>query len=266
MASTAAHIEDRNVSIGRVFSRAFSTVGSNPITMFGIAFLFGAVPNLAVTYAQHRLRVPFELQFGVPAAIILWLASLLLAVLFGVLTQGALVRATIAHSEGRRASIGESITAGLSAIVPLFLLGLFIGLGLTLGFILLIIPSLFLYVLWSVAAPALVEERQGVFAALESSGFLTKGARWKVLGLELVVLLIVWGAAIALVMITFAIYGLQGFAAASREGMPLWYMVGAGVIQTLSAAIWGAIQTSLYVELRNWKDGPAPESLAAIFG
>ncbi len=45
MATSISEAGDRMVSIGRIFSRAFGTMGSNPVTVFGISFLFGAVPG-----------------------------------------------------------------------------------------------------------------------------------------------------------------------------------------------------------------------------
>jgi hypothetical protein len=33
----------------------------------------------------------------------------------------------------------------------------------------------------------------------------------------------------------------------------------------ITTAVWATFQTSLYVELRNWKDGPQTQTLDAIF-
>jgi len=38
-----------------------------------------------------------------------------------------------------------------------------------------------------------------------------------------------------------------------------------GLVTTVLTAILNTIQTSLYVELKNWKDGPGSEKLADIF-
>jgi hypothetical protein len=38
--------EGGDVSLGRIFSRAFGVMGHNPLVVFGIAFLFGALPKL----------------------------------------------------------------------------------------------------------------------------------------------------------------------------------------------------------------------------
>jgi uncharacterized membrane protein len=191
MASVAA-VEERQVSIGRVFSRAFGTIGSNPVATLGIAFLFGALPSLLIAYAVQTLGPEAFAALGTAAVIGISLFTVLFAVLLAMITQGALVRATVAHSEGRKASFGESAMAGLSVAVPLLLLGLGSAIGIALGLLLLIVPGVILYVMWSVAAPALVEEGLGPMEAFGRSNYLTSGARWKIFGLLLVLLILYW--------------------------------------------------------------------------
>jgi hypothetical protein len=105
----------------------------------------------------------------------------ILAFAFSAIVEGALTRATIAESEGHRASFGECLFVGLRLFLPLVGVGIIIGLGFILGMMLLIIPAMFLLILWAVAIPAVVVEQNGIFRALGRSSQLTKGARWKVL-------------------------------------------------------------------------------------
>ncbi|HYG47426.1 MAG TPA: YciC family protein [Allosphingosinicella sp.] len=268
MATAAAAGNDRNVSMGRIFSRAFGTLGSNPVATFGIAFLFGALPSLVLAYFIQTVRAESLSVLGPAGMIAISIFSAVVAVVLGMITQGALVRATTAYSEGRKASLGESAMAGLSVALPLFLLGLLSALGLALGFLLLLVPGIILYVMWSVAAPALVEERLGPVEALGRSNRLTDGVRWKVFGLTLVVVVAYWIFSGIVAMLTIAWYGgMTEFATMSAGGgMPLGYLLINGIAATLTSAVWGVIQTSLYVELRDWKDGPRTEALADIFG
>jgi hypothetical protein len=249
--------EDRQMQIGRVFARAFGTIGANPLSVFGIAFLFGALPGALVSLATQALTATgFTLGFAL-AGIVAALAS----ITFSMMTQGALVRITVAHAQEGRATPGEALWAGLRVVVPLFFLGLLLTLGVAFGFLLLVVPAVILYVMWSVAAPALVEERCGVFAAFGRSRALTKGARWKIFALELVVLIFYW--LIAAVIGVGAIFAGHLF----NQGVVIlpWSIALGALSTTLTAAVWGTIQTSLYVELRYWKDGPVRERLADIF-
>jgi hypothetical protein len=265
--ATAASFEEPDVSIGRIFNRAFGTIGSNPVATVGIAFLFGALPATIVGFVSQSLQTNSFRVIGLWPMIAISLASMVLVIAFSTLTQGALVRATIAHSEGRKASFWESAAVGLAVIVPLFLLGLGSGLGIGLGLIFLIVPGAMLWVIWSVAAPALVEEQIGVFEAFGRSTELTDGARWKIFGLLLILLVASWMLQGIVASLTFPLYGgLKGAALAASHGFGLSYFVLTALEKTVTTVIWGVMQTSLYVELRNWKDGPPTDALAEVFG
>ncbi len=144
MATGAAAFEERDVSIGRIFNRAFGTIGSNPVTTIGIAFLFGALPSTLVGLGSQYLRLTGFGAASFWSIVAIGFAVAVLVSVFSMLTQGALVQATIAHSEGRKASFGESAGAGLAVIVPLFLLSLGSALGIGVGFLLLIVPGVML--------------------------------------------------------------------------------------------------------------------------
>ncbi|MEA3003715.1 MAG: hypothetical protein QOH81_2503 [Sphingomonadales bacterium] len=267
MATTAIGYEDRSVSIGRIFSRAFGTIGSNPVATLGIAFLFAALPATVIGYGQLRLQGLGLGVIGIWQRLAISLMAIAVSVALAMITQGALVRATVAHSQGRKANFAESASAGLVVALPLFLLALVSAIGIGIGLILLIVPGIILYIRLSVAAPALVEERLGVLDALSRSNDLTEGARWKIFGIELVALIGYWMfsalvGAVAIVMFG----GLQGMVAAMGGGVPISYYVLSAIAKTLTSAVWGVIQTSLYVELRDWKDGPASDTLAEVFG
>ena len=249
---------DRSPAIGRVLSRAFETIGANPLAVFGVAFVFAALPHVLFTVGGRALLTAGAGALGFSA---LTFSGLLGSIVSSAITQGALVRITVAHAEGRRASIGEALWAGLRMILPLLALGLLMALGVGFGLTLLFVPGLILWLMWSVAAPALAAERCGVFGAFGRSRALTKGARWRIFALELVVVVFYW-------LIT-GVFGIAAIMIAARPG-PLsnflwWTLAGAAISKTLTAAIWGTIQCSLYVELRDWKDGPASDRLADIF-
>ncbi|HYJ82579.1 MAG TPA: hypothetical protein VEW26_07050 [Allosphingosinicella sp.] len=265
MATAAVSGEDRTVSIGRLLTRAFGTIRSNPVATLGIAFLFGALPSLLLTWAIQVLGPEAFVALGTAAAIGLTVFSAVVAILLAMITQGALVRATVAYSEGRKASLSESAMAGLRVALPLFLLALLSALGIGLGLIFLVVPGIILYIMWSVAAPALVEERLGPIEALGRSSGLTDGARWKIFGLILVLVVLYWMFTAVIAMVGVMAYGGVEGLVSSAGSMPLGYLVVNAIAGTITSAVWGVILTSLYVELREWKDGPRTEALADIF-
>src|SRR3546814_13989713 len=115
--------------------------------------------------------------------------------------------------------------------------------------------------MWAVVAPALVEERTGVFGAFGRSRELTKGARWKVFGLELILLVAMW---IVTLVFGLLILRTNNAEALAQNAVSVGWIVGSAVLNTLIYTVWGTVQTSLYVELRTWKEGPSGKALEAL--
>jgi hypothetical protein len=187
VASAAVAGHDREFSVGRVFGRGFGAIAAHPVMMLG----------LASSSARCRRWLPSPLRcscFRAPARGILALTFLALVVdtVFAAATQGIVALAVVGHHEGRPADIPGTLPPALMRLVPLLLLGLIVGFGFAFGLVLLIVPGLMLYMAWWVAAPALVVERLGPFEALRRSASLTKNARWKVFGIELVLAVGTW--------------------------------------------------------------------------
>ena len=265
MATAAPAFEDRRMSIGRVFQRAFSAISLNPIVILGLALVIGALPGLIVSFAFFRLGLtsPATIQSGAVTgrglAVAMFLSGLIMMVI-SALVQGALTRATVSANEGQRASFGESLSSGLQVVFPLIGLSILWALGVGIGFVLLIVPGIILLMMWSVAVPSLVVERQGVFAAFRRSSQLTKGARWKIFGLSLVLLVIYW---LLSIIVTFVGLGMYG--PANPAGFTIANMIGGIIVGTIFNTLWGTIQPSLYVELRQWKEGDSVQNLADVF-
>ena len=113
--ASAASASERRMSIGRVFNRAFAALGANAGTMFGIAFLFSALPIAVLNLWQAGLGPTRD--FGTNAVLIggIYLASFVLT----QLAQGGLVRATIAHSDHRTVSFAACVATGARfALLP----------------------------------------------------------------------------------------------------------------------------------------------------
>lgn len=263
MATRAGSSEEQSFSIGTVLSRAFGTLGDNPIATFGIAFLLGAIPQSLYTYFIGATLATADRSSTV-GAIAVSIASFVIFLLLSMLVQGALVRATLAYAEGQRASFAACVHAGLAVAVPLIGLTLLLVLGVAAGFTLLVVPGIMLYIMWSVAAPALVVEKNGIFSAFSRSRYLTKGARWKIFGLQFLLLVLVWllTAVLGVVMVTS---GMMSMATADALALSPLYLISTAITNTLIIAFWSTAQASLYTALRNWKDGPQSQDLADIF-
>lgn len=265
MATTVPVYEDRQMSIGRVIQRAFSAIQLNPAVILSLALVIGALPGLVASYLFFRLGLtsPATIESGAmsPRGMfgVMFLSSIVMFVI-SALVQGALTRATVSANEGIRATFGESFSAAIRVLLPLIGLSILLAIGVGIGFVLLIVPGIILLMMWAVAVPSLVVERQGVFAAFARSSELTKGARWKIFGLALVLLVFYW-----LLSIIAALIGLGMYRPSSLAGFTVANMVGSIVVGTIFNMVWGTVQPSLYVELRQWKEGTSAENLAEVF-
>jgi uncharacterized membrane protein len=177
-----------------------------------------------------------------------------------MVVQGALVRTTIAYSEGQHAGFGLSCATGLRMVLPMIGLTIITALGLSAATLLLLIPGIMLFLMWCVATPALVAERCGIFGSLGRSRYLTKGARWKIFGLYLMIMVVFWLILIGFILIV----GVAGLASMGQHPSVASAAINA-ILNTLLLAFLATLSSSLFVELRNWKEGAAPDQLADVF-
>lgn len=255
------------VSVGRIISRGFGVIANNPVTILGIALLLGGIPTVVFSYYQQTLitgATDTEQAIGV---LVVSLGGALVSMFCQAIVQGSLVRATIAYANGEKSSFGESIGAGLARALPLIGLSIIVALGVGFGFLLLIVPGVMLYVIWSVATPALVAERIGVFDALGRSRDLTRGARWQVFGVMAILLVATWmfAGAYAAAMLGTTGFDNDGMNGLADDGPSFVWILVEGLYATATITVWSTVTAALYLELRNWKEGPADKALEDIF-
>ncbi|RWH79235.1 MAG: hypothetical protein EOQ86_15210 [Mesorhizobium sp.] len=246
--------------IGRVFNDSFAVIGRNAVLCLGLAALFSGLPTLVFQLWALRqdLAVPFDpstfgeqnLVFGYTAVTMgVGLGSYILSLLL----QASLVRATIEDLNGKQPSFGDCVAKAVSFLLPTFAIALLVGLGVVLGLMLLIVPGIMLALRWSVAVPALVQERLGVFGSMARSRDLTKGSRWALFGLFII-----------LIIIAIAIELALGTATDLFGGGVVGAVLGALVTSVTSMAMSIATAVS-YVELRQVREGTSVDELAEIF-
>ncbi len=157
---------------------------------------------LDVYKSQFGLLIPAALILFIPVAILNGLIAkgggVLAAILAGVLGvvatywyQGMVVEATEDILDGRRDhTIGSLFSSVSPVLLPLIGAGILAGLAIGIGFLLIIVPGLFLLTIWAVLAPAIVAEKRGVFEAFGRSRELVRGHGWQVFGVIVVLFLL----------------------------------------------------------------------------
>lgn len=256
--------DSNGVTVGRVFARSVDVIRANPVATLGTSFLLMALPGLIASLAGAQLTMLTSWRSGMYAGMVGY--GLVIGLLW-LIASGALVHATVAHDQGRQASMAEGVRIGIARCLPLAAVYILFFLGVWIGTLLLVVPGIWLAVRWGVALPAVVAERTGVFGAFTRSSDLTRGARWHVFGIMLL-------ATIVYVLIVFAIgilttAGSGSLAAlAGGRAVPTTSLVGQivqSVVSTVVITWFTTVGASLFVELRHWKDGPDADRLSDIF-
>jgi len=150
------------------------------------------IPAAIVVYAIAALA---NLVFD--GGVLFFLAGAI-GTIVGIFYQGMVVRLVDDVRDGvLDASVADLFKSVAPVALPLFLLSIVVGVCVTIGFILVIVPGLFLLTIWAVSAPAVVLERRGVLDALGRSRELVRGNGWNVFGV--IVIVFVLGIGVGLI-------------------------------------------------------------------
>ncbi len=243
-------------SIGNVLGTSFSVLIRN-IVPFAIISAIVSVPYILVTslYGFDPVVVQAMLKQGQfpPGFFASGAVYLIAAVVTSSLISAALVYGTFQDLRGQKASVGDSLTRGFSALVPVLLAAVAYTILYIIGFILLIIPSIIVVVALWVYVPAIIVEKKGVGEAFTRSRELTKGRRWSIFGLLIVIAIIAWLLSWIVGFIFGIVLGTSG-------------IVWAGAAARIIISAFGAVTVAVgYYYLRADKEGVAIGDIATVF-
>lgn len=121
-------------------------------------------------------------------ALFLWfLISLAISIIGYFWLQGALAEAVADVRDGRAdLSVGEIYERVRPRLPALIAAGIVAGIGIAIGFLLLVIPGLFLLTRWVLIVPSVVLEKRSAGESLSRSWELVKGHSWTVFGVIVV--------------------------------------------------------------------------------
>jgi hypothetical protein len=157
------------------------------------------VPAAAALFA---VQLVLALVLGGSLGVFVSLISLVL----GTVYQGMVVELVRDVQDGRLdSSIGQLFASVAPVLITLLAVAIVFGVGVAIGFVLIVVPGLFLMTIWAVSAPVVVVERSGVVAAFQRSHALVRGNGWSVFA---VVLIVVVGLAIVSALATVVTAGL----------------------------------------------------------
>jgi hypothetical protein len=220
---------ERKLDVGEALSEVFAIYRENAGVLLPVAFWLFLAVSIVNGFAEDSVALA--------------LVGAILTLVAQVLYEGMVVSLVRDVQDGRRdLSVGELYRSVTPVLWPLLGASILFGIAVAVGFVLLVVPGLFLLTIWAVLAPAIVIERRPATAAFGRSRELVKGYGWPVLGVVIVAILITFVVSLILL----------GIASAIADGPILRIVLG--VLATTATAPIGALVAGvLYYRLLQLK-------------
>jgi hypothetical protein len=215
----------RSIEPGKVIGEAFETYRSHAGALLGGALIVIGIAGV------------IEGLLSVSGSLILGILGALIGLAAGFLYIGYVVKLVQDVRDGRRDfSVGELFSSATPYLGRLILAGILAGIGVTIGFILIIVPGLILLTIWSVISPSIVVEDKGIFEAFGRSRELVRGNGWPVFGAIVLTFLIIVVVGIVASLIGEAI---------GDAGVVILRALG----NVITAPIWALVASILFFDL-----------------
>jgi hypothetical protein len=260
------------LDLGDVLGTTAKVVGKRFINLLVIAaiclapsFVVGVLVALLGAGAQHMEPEQMEQLASNPGVLggVVGggLIVVVLSIVLGFVSQGAMLHTTIEHLAGREPTIGASLRVAMNKLMPILGASLLVGLVVMLGTLACVIPGIILQIMYYVAIPVVVAEGIHGTAAMQRSSELTQGNRWMIFAT-----LIVFGLiSLALVLVFTVVqtpFNLMAAEVPIIAIVPTFISFGQNVLQTMVGAVLVGV---IYARLRGIRDGVDVQSLADVF-
>ncbi len=231
--------------VGQILNRTFEVLSRN-LLPFCVVTAIAYLPNLLFLERDQTAGVP---QGRVIAMIFI---GAILSLVLSALSQAIVLFGAFEDMRGRPVDMIASLKVGLARFFPVIGVALLVGILTALAAILLVFPAFIVMSMLFVAMPVCIVERLGPVKCLGRSSALTKGHRWKVFGLWLVIMLVT----------------------AAGSGMLGGISVATGpIVGGLLKLVWGALAGAFnaimvvvaYHDLRVVKEGIDTDRIASVF-
>lgn len=276
----------RPITLGEMYDGAFQAMRGNPKTMVGIsavvigvATLVTLVPQTLAAVQLSRFSTGIDPVTGPTSEDFAALGAGVVGTLLGAVVQwlavtvltGLLIISVSEAVLGRKIGPGALWDRVKGRVWALLGLALLTGLLTAIGAVFCLVPGIFLWVVWSLASPALLLEGRSVTDGMRRSWQLTAGSRWRVFGILLLTVIIVTIAS-ALIAAPFGlVFGVvEGASGASGTGVTVAQTLVQQVASAAAGSIFypfqAAVTALLYIDLRMRREGLDVELIRAAEG
>nr|WP_298689427.1 hypothetical protein [uncultured Dongia sp.] len=246
---------DGQFRVSKVLSTSLSVLGHNAVPFI----LITIIVQLPTLLAQLFLDPNFATDPGtvvVPELgstfAYLGLLMVISAVTNG-LTSAALIYGSFQDLRGQKVGLGECFARAIAVLPAVVIASLVLGILVGIGTVLLIVPGVIFYVVFWLYAPAIVAEKKGISEAFARSRELTKGKRWQIFAILLIIF-------IGLFIVDYVIGAVLGSALGAVAIATTVYVVNSAIGAYMAVAV-----AVTYYYLRADKEGVDIEDIAKLF-
>lgn len=241
---------------GSVIARSFSTFFRN-ILPFGLLALVVTSP----TYVYTILTLPsdlagFETEFSFGSGV-----TTVVELLLTYLVTAALVYGTIQDLRNNRVSVGDCFSQGLARMFPALGVAILSGILTMLAFVALIIPGFMVMAMLWVTIPVVVIERRGI-GSLGRSMELTKGYRWRIFLILLVLFVILIAMSLLIGVVTA---GMMFGGSGEMNTMFTGVLAMQWILSAFISAFMAVLSAVSYHDLRVAREGVDTDRIASVF-
>jgi uncharacterized membrane protein len=183
---------------------------------------------------------------------LIYLFSIVVSLFLNTIGEAVILFGAFQYLRGQPVAPGEALRKGLARFFPIIGLAILYAIAVFFGFVLLIVPGIMLFIMWTVALPACVVEGLGPIDCMRRSAELTKGYRWKIFW----ILVVLWIIGKILGAIIDPIAAQAGDIAKTVIDF-IWTAAW--------SAYWNCVLVMIYHDLRLVKEGVDTAQIAASF-
>lgn len=239
--------------MGRVISNTFGAIGGAPLALVAASAVLNAPIQLLMPGIMNNVNDVGRMESAASSIApfgLLWLLVYPLVTLF-------MTRIALDTLAGQPVDLGAATRLALRRMLPALGLIILLAIGLTVGFLFLVVPGIILMLTWFIVLPVMAGEGRGIFECFGRSAQLLRGMRWRLL-LLLIIVAVMWVLASVLFQgVGLAIFGTSG---------NLW---GLSLVQALFSTLTGVLPATgtaaVYHEVRTAKEGSGNHDLESVF-
>lgn len=250
--------------VGAVVSDTFSIF----FRKLHIIILLGFIPALIDVIVNNYVASPASAP--VPGTEFDWAAFasgftivFLVTLIAVAVTTAMVIQLAYDAKMGRPAQIGRYFSAAVSNLPAIVVLSVVITILYIIGFVLLIVPGIWLYGVFSVLVPAIVIDKAG-FGAMRRSAELTKNYRWPIIGTLVLVTLCVFLVSFVVGFVFALLLGGLSFDQVVNPTLGPW-VIADTIVNAISYG-WISIAVAMvFARLKEIKEGVSVADLADVF-